>query len=507
MPTKPSTSKKPRSNVSTASKLQQKVKFNPKLVLALSILLVATLGFIYIFFSKASTNVRLVYALKFNGYDTNNNSQYSLFGYDATTNKSDPSINISLPAFDAQTGCKQATGNGLSYGGLVQPSSSSPLFVLTGVCIPTDQSTSKTAPSYGYKIPIIDTQNHKLLSTLNFNAQTYGKPLVDTERSEVYLQVTTNNVVSFNIFDLKTGSLKSSTPIPFQWNNGYHDIAEAPMFADPLNHYIYVLIDDFEYNNPNLNILDPKYTNTIRIKLDSSIIMKRMSVDYSNGCNALGWVSATQNYTMKAGYEVLLRARVCEKDGAGKVTASGIVPVSFRLTAQADQSPISRPFKVSTFAGGNGWFEILTSDTKDSYYILASGLDSNSSRLWKFSSADKTYTPLSTQTIPAYLNIGGTLGIFQTDGSISNDGTKIYKNGKMFDTSTSTYSEYILNIMGISRNSSMVGYGAAIQNASPTPTTTSSPSPTTTTGSISPSTTPTLTATPTPSTGGGNTTN
>ncbi len=167
MPAKTSTLKTPKTNVSSASRLQQKVKFNPKLVLALSILLIATLGFIYIFFSKASALKEYVY---YAGYTTANNKN-SVEVWDPTTKSMVKSID--LPAYPSQNGC--TTNRPYWYDHVLELRSANRAFVIPSGCGGL-QSESLLVPS-------IDTTTH-----------TYtGKSLALTTKSGM-LDVVSNEI-------------------------------------------------------------------------------------------------------------------------------------------------------------------------------------------------------------------------------------------------------------------------------------------------------------------------
>lgn len=181
MPAKTSATKTPKTNVSNTSKLQQKFTFNPKIVIALVILLVATLGFIYIFFSKASSLKEYVY---YAGYTTANNKN-SVEVWDPTTKSMVKSID--LPAYASQTGC--TTNRPYWYDHVLELRSANRAFAIPSGC--------GGLQAENLLVPSIDTTTH-----------TYtGKSLALTTKSGL-LDVASNEVKKqYYIHDYNGGTV------------------------------------------------------------------------------------------------------------------------------------------------------------------------------------------------------------------------------------------------------------------------------------------------------------
>lgn len=126
------------------SKISRKASFNPKQLIVLMIAVVALVGFIFIFLSRAGTQNEYVY---YAGY-TNANSKNSVEVWDPTTKSLAKSID--LPFYPAQVNC--ASSPSYWYDHVVELRSANRAFVLPSGC--TGDSTS------GVLMPSIDTTNH-----------------------------------------------------------------------------------------------------------------------------------------------------------------------------------------------------------------------------------------------------------------------------------------------------------------------------------------------------------
>lgn len=152
------------------SKISQKTSFNPKQLIVLMIAIVALIGFVFIFLTRAGTQKEYVY---YAGYTTAN-AKNSVEVWDPTTNALVKAIN--LPAYPAQTNC--ASNPPYWYDSVVELRSANRAFVLPTGC---SGSTNKSV-----LLPSIDTATHtytgKALS-LTFNG------LLDVVPNEVKKQI------------------------------------------------------------------------------------------------------------------------------------------------------------------------------------------------------------------------------------------------------------------------------------------------------------------------------
>lgn len=453
------------------SKISQKALFNPKQLIVLMIAIVALIGFVFIFLSRAGSVRDYVFSVS----QTTATASKLLY-IDPATNNVVKEIN--LPEFTAMTTCTDSQKP--TYRSFVQSSGTSPLLVVPVPC--TIAGDWKTATLQSYKIPIIDTTTNTLRSSITFTATDFTEPIVNTAKNEVYVRSMNQANQKVSVFSLTNGALIKEIPVTYTNQMSYPvDYSSNPMFINSTGSKLYLTVSDYsEAANAN-------NSNIMEIDLSTRAISRRLNIDFGNKCGFQGWGNSVNNpKTLPGTNSILLKAYVCEYNGSTLLDAY-YAPVKLNLDTMAVEY---RYKKAQLPPDNNGWFSLVVTPDNTSFYLLASAAN-NGTAVWKYSLTNLSAAPLTKNTVNAYLNVGGSTGN-RTNVSIASDGKKIYQSQHEYTIATNAASLLQHIYPGLGSGSGLQGF---LGQASAVETTTTTVTPPTST--VTP---PTTTVTPPPTT-------
>ncbi|MBP9827454.1 hypothetical protein KBC99_03180 [Candidatus Saccharibacteria bacterium] len=183
------------------SALNLKTKFNPKLLIAIILVIVATLGFIYIFFSKAGSETQYIYDLRSNNSNTATDTiAITKVGY---THK-EPIKTVAVP--NSSSIFKSCSAGGFTFPSELISNEKARILLITS------QRCNQASTSRDVIIPVFDTSlqafSGNITANLRFDDQ--WRYAIDGTNRKLYIYTS----IEINAYDLNTKAFIRKWAVP-----------------------------------------------------------------------------------------------------------------------------------------------------------------------------------------------------------------------------------------------------------------------------------------------------